>query len=110
MRDRIDYAYEAYTTPAVTAIRIPQQEWAQGAPPLGANGLPVLYGTVQRFSLAAGVGTIISDEAPGEIFFHFTAIPGQGYRTITPGTSVQFELMTSATGLSAHNIQRVEPI
>jgi peroxiredoxin/cold shock CspA family protein len=99
MRDRVDFAYEAYTTPEVTAIRIPQQAWVEGAPPLGANGLPVL---------AAGVGTIISDEAAGEIFFHFTAIPGQGYRTIAPGTAVRFELVTSATGLSARNIQRDE--
>ncbi len=30
---------EEYTTPEVQQIRIPQQEWADGAPPLGTNGL-----------------------------------------------------------------------
>jgi hypothetical protein len=30
---------EEYTTPEVQQIRIPKQEWADGAPPLGTNGL-----------------------------------------------------------------------
>lgn len=108
MQDRTDYTYATYTQPEVQAIRIPQQAWEHGAPPLGASGLPVVHGVVQRFSLAAGVGTIISDEMPGEIFFHFTAIPGQGYRTLSPGTAVRCEVVTSTTGLSARNIQRAE--
>jgi peroxiredoxin len=38
MESRSDYRYEAYTTPEVQQIRIPQQEWADGAPQVGANG------------------------------------------------------------------------
>jgi peroxiredoxin len=46
MENRSDYRYEAYDTPEVRQIRIPQQEWANGAPPLGASGLPVGRGVV----------------------------------------------------------------
>src|SRR3712207_9083227 len=41
MQTRSDYRYEAYNTSPVKSIRIPQQEWSDGAPPVGASGLPV---------------------------------------------------------------------
>lgn len=50
METRSDYRYEAYDTPQVRQIRIPQQEWRHGAPPLGANGLPVKRGVVRSFA------------------------------------------------------------
>lgn len=85
-------------------IRIPQQEWADGAPTLGASGLPVAQGVVRSFDLNLGNGLI--DWAGQEVFFNFTAIPGQGYRTIKPGTTVQFEVVeNNKTGLTARNIQ-----
>src|SRR5947199_7950287 len=58
METRSDYHYEAYTTPEVRQIRIPQQEWADGAPPLGAKGLAVTQGIVRWFDLNAGIGMI----------------------------------------------------
>ena len=62
MAARTDYDYAACTTPEVRRIRIPQQEWAEGAPPLGASGLPVAEGVVKGFDPAAGVGMIATDE------------------------------------------------
>jgi cold shock CspA family protein/peroxiredoxin len=106
MEARSDYRYEAYDTPEVRQIRIPQQEWASGAPPLGANGLPVARGVVRWFDLAAGVGTIARDGSGEDVFFHFTAIPGQGYRTLKPGARVQFEIVEGRGGPAARNIQR----
>jgi cold shock CspA family protein/peroxiredoxin len=108
METRSDYLYEAYDTPEVRRIRIPQQEWATGAPPLGASGLPVAEGAVRWFDLAAGVGMIARDGSGDDVFFHFTAIPGQGYRTVRSGARVRFEVEESAAGLSAWNVQRVE--
>jgi peroxiredoxin/cold shock CspA family protein len=107
MQTRKDYSYEAYDTPEVKNIRIPQQEWADGAPPLGANGLPVARGVVSSFDVGAGVGWI-STEDTGEVFFSFTAIPGEGYRTLRPGTPVSFELVENEMGPTARNVQRVE--
>jgi hypothetical protein len=54
METRADYDYAAYTTPEVRRIRIPQQEWAEGAPPLGSSGLPAAEGVVKWFDSAAG--------------------------------------------------------
>lgn len=106
METRSDHRYEAYNTPTVKSIRIPQQEWADGAPPLGANGLPVARGVVRWFDIEAGVGMIASDVSDDGVFFHFTAIPGEGYRTLRPGTPVRFEIVKSEAGLTARNVQK----
>jgi peroxiredoxin/cold shock CspA family protein len=107
MERRSDYRYEAYTAPQVQQIRIPQQEWADGSPPLGANGLSVAQGVISWFDLQVGVGMIVREGSGEEVFFHFTALPGQGYRIIRPGTRVKFEVVESQTGLAARNIQQI---
>ncbi len=108
MQARSDYRYEAYDTPTVKSVRIPQQKWSDGPLPLGASGLPVARGVVRWFDAEAGVGTIASDVTDEDVFFHFTAIPGEGYRTLRPGTSVKFEVVKSKAGLTARNIQEGE--
>ncbi len=106
METRSDYRYEAHDTPEAKRIRIPQQEWADGAPPLGANGLQVARGEVRWFDLDAGMGTIDSDVSDDGVFFNFTAIPGEGYRTLRPGTPVMFEVVENGAGLTARNVQK----
>jgi cold shock CspA family protein/peroxiredoxin len=106
MQSRSDYRYEAYNTPMVKNVRIPQQEWADGTRPLGASGLPVSKGVVRWFDIEAGVGTIASDSSDEEVFFHYTAIPGEGYRTLRPGALVRFEVVDSMAGLTARNVQK----
>src|SRR5260370_9668229 len=127
MQMRADYQYEAYATPAVRQVRIPQQEWANGAPALGASGLPVARGVVRWFDSAKGVGMIAPDapdasqpmdgrqinedareanrDRDGDVFFHFTAIPGEGYRTVRAGAPVQFEVVQTSVGKAARNVQ-----
>jgi cold shock CspA family protein/peroxiredoxin len=107
MESRSDYHYEAYDTPEVRKIRIPQQEWIDGAPLLGANGLPVARGVIRWFDPNAGIGVIARDGSGEDVFFHFTAIPGQGYRTIKPGVTVKFEVVENSTGATACNIQQI---
>ncbi len=108
METRRDYAYEAYAAPEVTRVRIPQQVWAEGAPTLGDSGFPVARGVVHTFDVAAGVGTIKGETMEQDVFFHFTAIPGEGYRTLKPGTKVDFEVVENSTGPSARNVQPVQ--
>jgi len=109
MQSRSDYCYEAYDTPAVKSIRIPQQEWSDGGPPLGANDLPVAQGYVRWFDAEAGVGMIASEVSDEDVFFHFTAIPGEGYRTVRPGAPVSFEVVESKeAGPTARNVQKEE--
>ena len=61
---------------------------------------------MRQFDVEAGVGAITSESSDGEVFFHFTAIPGEGYRTLRPGTSVRFEIVESKAGLTAHHVQK----
>jgi cold shock CspA family protein len=60
---------------------------------------------VRWFDLNAGIGMIVRDGTGDDVFFHFTALPGQGYRTIHAGSPVKFELVESSNGLTARNIQ-----
>lgn len=106
METRSDYRYEAYNTPAVKQIRIPQQDWANGVPPLGANGLLVAKGIVRWFDLKSGNGMIIKGDSGEEVFFNFTAIPGEGHRTLQADTLVKFELVEGRFGLTARNVQK----
>ena len=64
---------------------------------------------MRSFDLGTGNGEISRDDSTGEdVFFNFTAIPGEGYRTIRPGTPVQFEVVDGAMGPTARNIQKDE--
>lgn len=110
METRFDYRYEAYDTLLVQQIRIPQQEWIHGAPPLGASGLPVAQGVVRWFDINTGNGTIARDDTGEEVFFNFTAIPGVGYRTLKPGTPVQFEVVEGKFGSTARNVQKQKDV
>jgi len=82
MQEMSYYSYEAYDQENVKKVRIPQQEWKDGVPELGAGGLPVVEGKVLWFKFREGYGMIDTEE--GEVFFNFTAIPGEGYRTKSP--------------------------
>ena len=104
-----NYSYAAFDTPHARSIRIPQQEWANGAPPLGANGLVVASGRVAWFDIASGSGGISPDGDGESVFFNFTAIPGEGYRTIRPDTPVEFEVVEhERTGPTARNVRETE--
>ncbi|MBA2713718.1 MAG: cold shock domain-containing protein [Rubrobacteraceae bacterium] len=109
METRKDYRYEAYDRPEVKSIRIPQQEWADGPTPLGANGLPMARGVVSSFDVGGGVGMISTDASDEDVFFSFTAIPGEGYRTLRSGTPVSFELVENEAGPTARNIRQEKP-
>ncbi len=99
------YPYVAWNNPTVKQIRIPQTEWVDGAPPPGANGLPVAAGIVKGFDLASGNGIIQVEGSGEEVFFNFTAIPGEGYRTLRSGITVRFEIVENPTGRTARNVQ-----
>lgn len=100
------YSYDAYNTEHVKKIRVPQQIWKEGAPELGASGNEVKSGHIEEFDLNSGNGMILSDDGV-EYFFNFTAIPGEGYRTVRAGQKVNFEIVDTETGQVAFNIRSV---
>ena len=63
-------------------------------------------GTVKWFNNAKGYGFI---EQPGEqdIFVHYSAITGDGYKTLIQGQEVEFEVTNGPKGPQAENVMKV---
>lgn len=70
-------------------------------------------GTVRWFSEEKGYGFISPDDEGSEkVFFHYTDLEGEGFRSLTEGERVCFEVAMSTRGArtreEAKNVQRVE--
>jgi CspA family cold shock protein len=63
-------------------------------------------GTVKWFNNSKGYG-FISREEGEDVFVHFNAIEGSGYRTLSEGDKVQFEVEQGAKGLQATKVSKV---
>ena len=62
-----------------------------------------LTGTVKWFNDAKGFGFITSERGE-DVFVHFTAIQGNGFRSLTEGATVEFEVTQGPKGLQASNV------
>jgi CspA family cold shock protein len=60
-------------------------------------------GTVKWFNDAKGFGFITTDEGQ-DVFVHFSAIQGNGFRSLAEGAAVEFEVMKGPKGLQASNV------
>ena len=60
-------------------------------------------GTVKWFNAEKGFG-FITRENGDDVFVHFTAIQGEGYKTLEEGQDVRFEVESSDRGLQAANV------
>lgn len=63
-------------------------------------------GTVKWFNSSKGFGFISRDEGD-DVFVHFKAIAGDGYKTLEEGDKVQFEVERGPKGLQAANVTKV---
>ena len=63
-------------------------------------------GTVKWFNASKGFG-FIGRESGEDVFVHFSAIQGEGYRSLQEGESVNFEVRTGPKGLQAEILERV---
>ncbi len=63
-------------------------------------------GTVKWFNASKGFG-FIGRESGEDVFVHFSAIQGDGYRSLQEGESVNFEVREGPKGLQAENVERV---
>ena len=63
-------------------------------------------GTVKWFSNEKGFG-FISREGEDDVFVHFSAITGEGYKSLTEGQSVEFDVVDGPKGKQAANVRPV---
>ena len=63
-------------------------------------------GKVKWFNDAKGYG-FIEQEGGSDVFVHYTAIQGEGYKSLQEGQEVTFEVVEGAKGPQAANVTRV---
>ena len=63
-------------------------------------------GTVKWFNDAKGFGFITQEGGP-DLFVHHTAIVAEGFRSLTEGDQVEFDVVKGPKGLQAANVKRV---
>lgn len=63
-----------------------------------------VHGTVKWFNNARGYGFITQGEEGDDIFVHYRSIRGDGYRSLSEGQKVEFELQKGDKGLQAEDV------
>ncbi len=62
-------------------------------------------GKVKWFNDAKGYGFISREEGSPDIFVHYTQIEGEGFKSLTEGQTVLFELVEGPKGLQAAKVR-----
>lgn len=61
-------------------------------------------GTVKWFNESKGYGFISPSDGSPDVFVHFSAIEGSGFKTLTEGQQVSFEVEKGPKGLQATRV------
>jgi cold shock protein len=62
-------------------------------------------GTVKWFNADKGFGFIAPDDGTADVFVHFSAISGSGYRSLDENQKVEFETTQGQKGPQAENVR-----
>ena len=67
-----------------------------------------LKGTIKWFNNAKGYGFIGREDGGADVFVHFSAIGGEGYKSLQEGDVVKFEITQGTKGPQAANVSVVK--
>ncbi len=65
----------------------------------------MVYGNVKWFDSRKGYGFIEKEDGSGDVFLHYADIAGEGYRSLTEGERVKFEISQSPKGDKATHVE-----
>jgi cold shock protein len=68
--------------------------------------IPMEKGIVKWFNATKGFG-FIKRESGEDVFVHYKAIAGEGYRSLNEGDAVEFDVEKGPKGLQASNVKKV---
>ena len=70
--------------------------------------MPRVTGTVKWFNDAKGYGFITPENGSKDCFVHHTAIKADGFRSLSEGERVEFDVVEGAKGPAAENVTKVK--
>jgi cold shock protein len=81
-------------------------ERSDAGPARERRELLMAVGTVKWFNAEKGFGFITQENGP-DVFVHFSAIEGGGYRSLDENDKVEFEVTAGPKGPNASNVRRI---
>ena len=81
------------------------------SPPTLRKGVTInimaIRGTVKWFSDQKGYGFITPEDGSKDVFVHHSAIQGEGFKSLSEGQSVEFEVTQGPKGAQASNVVKL---
>ena len=66
-----------------------------------------ITGTAKWFNDSKGYGFVTRDDGEKDVFVHHSAIQGQGFKSLTEGEKVEFDVVQGQKGPAAENLVKV---
>ncbi len=67
-----------------------------------------ISGTVKWFNDTKGYGFITADDGSTDCFVHYSAIQGNGFKSLAEGDRVEFDIVQGQKGPAAENVIKIE--